>query len=57
MRQIEDIFHAACELAPAEREVDLSKVCGSVGALSWLGSDGDWQCAGDRPLTEIKMEM
>lgn len=59
MPQIEEIFHAACDLPLAEREGGLSKGCGCVDALSRLDADGvgaAWR-AGDTPLTNIKMEV
>ena len=46
MRQIEDIFHAACELPPAGRQAYLAQVCGSDHELRrevelLLASDGE----------------
>jgi len=46
MRQIEELFHAACELPPAERQAYLDKACGSDEELRrevelLLASDGE----------------
>lgn len=58
MRQIEDIFHAACELPPAEREKYLSRACGSDHDLRrevelLLASDGEAVSLIDSPAYEL----
>lgn len=61
MRQIEDIFHAACEMPPGEREEYLAKICGSDEELRrevelLLASDGEAGSLVESPSVPISLE-